>query len=286
MNELPNNLFNVSMFIKEFQNWFLAEGKKKVEGAMSYEVTMPEELTDNPAMRIDFDHDKVMARITVWEGHTAYLEAIEVDSGKSFMGKNVVDLKSLAELIEVANQFFDDLLSKTRLLGLDGALVKRYSEDFKKQVLPAIIKKLDAIVDEVFHYFAFEYDKKNLTVYDLIRKEVDHDWKTGNIYWNILFPFTKAALKIVSKDDEDDERFESVPESTVLYVKISDNMLLINSTIYSGTLKSLEKVLDLKFAIDMLDEEVIMKSIEEAEVVSKMIATIKEQVELWQKIYG
>jgi hypothetical protein len=231
-------------------------------------------------MRIDFDSEKVIARITVWEGQSAHLEAIDVASGKSFIGRNVVDLKSLSELIEVVNRFFGDMASHIRRSDMDETLVNECVEKYKKYLSSKIIKRLDLIIDEVFNYFAFEYDKKNLTIYGSIEKDVVYKWENGFVGWSIIFPLKKDSID----PSEIDKDFTGVPDSDVLHVEVFDNQLKINSIIYSP--KFLDEVLNLKFDIDCLDEQVIMKSIDEADVASKMIATLKEQVEYWQEIYG
>lgn len=69
--------------------------------AIVAEVSETLEECDNKSLRLDLESKLHLARITVWEEATCFLEVIEIESERSVLNKNVV----LTEARELDNEF-------------------------------------------------------------------------------------------------------------------------------------------------------------------------------------
>lgn len=144
--------------------------------------------------------------------------------------------------------------------------------------ITTIVRRLDSIITEVFDYFLFEYDYEGLTLYDSVEKSAWYDWKTGYTVWSIQFSFKKGSPPTLLPDEE----FLAVPENAILYMKIEGDVLIIDSLVYSG--KQIDTLANIKIDMKNFDKEMIIKSCEG--LAEKLIATLKEHVVHWEKVYG
>lgn len=96
--------------IDAFEKWVVAHGNDFKEQGFVYEVTKSPLDISNPSVRVDFDNDKYLSRITVWSTGECKLEAIDIETEDTILDRFFV--------LESDNDFddcFSELFVKIKL---------------------------------------------------------------------------------------------------------------------------------------------------------------------------
>ena len=97
-----------------FEEWFLNEGKLSLDPSGLYEIEHIYHPLDQHfyCLKIDFSGNNYIARITLWEDKSAYLEAIDLVTEDNFINRNQSDLNE-NDLTNQVLLFINELNNKS-----------------------------------------------------------------------------------------------------------------------------------------------------------------------------
>ena len=97
--------------IDVFEGWIRAKKDWFEKMGLQYEVTKSPLHIDKPSERIDFDNEKFLSRITVWETGECNLEVLDVETGMTILDSDFV-LQPNNVLDVCFQEFFNIILAE------------------------------------------------------------------------------------------------------------------------------------------------------------------------------
>lgn len=99
--------------LQDFEHWItLMMLKLKGKGIESEFISCA--ISDNPGVYVDFDTEKILARITFWQSGNYYLEAIDIESEQQLFSRHGV-INSPHDFSKEFSEFFNLLNDKPYL---------------------------------------------------------------------------------------------------------------------------------------------------------------------------
>lgn len=101
---------NEGDILKEFEEWFIHIGKQSLKSTISFNMEHIFQPTDNEyyCLKIDFDSKNYLARLTLWDNKSIYLEAMDFNSSENFINENY-SFSKLKELLKKVSMFINQL---------------------------------------------------------------------------------------------------------------------------------------------------------------------------------
>ncbi len=101
------NYLEYTIVIDAFDEWIVTNSDDFKRRGLQYEVTKSPLDISKPSVRVDFDNDKYLSRITVWATGECKMEAIEAETEQTVLDKYVT-IESNSDF----EQYFSELLKK------------------------------------------------------------------------------------------------------------------------------------------------------------------------------
>ena len=99
--------------LKDFEEWFATVGKSSLKSPSAFDIEHIPRPNGNHyyCLKIDFESNNSIARLTLWEEKSVYLEAIDLKNDNNFINENYF-FSDLKELINKVLQFIKQLNDK------------------------------------------------------------------------------------------------------------------------------------------------------------------------------
>ncbi|MDM5247987.1 MULTISPECIES: hypothetical protein [unclassified Lysinibacillus] len=99
--------------LKDFEEWFDRVGRSSLKSPGLFNIEHIFHPIDNHyyCLKIDFDSKNLIARLTLWEEKSVYLEAIDLKNDENFINENCF-FSNLNELINTVLLFMSKLNDK------------------------------------------------------------------------------------------------------------------------------------------------------------------------------